>query len=349
MFSQGVTTDSLPTHVVCWRRSCKQRIMGDTVKCPNDKCPGIYHPACITRAHNRDKTGLTCCASSPTTSSAGSSAGSQESLFNFDISKYQVELDAKIAELSSKFDFTIQSLRENFEKTALDIKNTCISMNTKLTLTISKHSSDILNIEKTLKSNSDDIKRILSKPENNNNSTDTVQCSISEWEDRQTRKKNFMIFNMDESTGPSPQECLIKDREIIDNLISHSGDVNVIESAQDIRIMRVGKLVMVNKPRPVKIICKNENTCNLILQTLWNLKKREDMKVQLARAFFSKDKTPMQQQNYKEAKLALLEKTENGTRDLCIREVRGRYQVMARRPARTVLAQTDTQPSVTMT
>lgn len=149
-------------------------------------------------------------------------------------------------------------------------------------------------------------------------------------EDRQRRKNNIMIFNVAESASDSHADRLEHDNTAIHELFSLTKSDNIIQLKNNSKITRVGKFIPNSKPRPVKIICNNESECHSIIQELWKLKKDQNLKQVLSQISITRDKTQMQQANFKAAKIDMLDRMKRGEKNLYIREVNGFYKPYAK-------------------
>ncbi|KAF7995288.1 hypothetical protein HCN44_005948 [Aphidius gifuensis] len=188
-----------------------------------------------------------------------------------------------------------------------------------LSNTVATHSTLIAEVQQTVNTNTNDIEEI--KENINNNTSNT----LTEIEDRISRRNNIIIYNLTEPNANNSAERQEADKCSVQNLITSTGSNEAISIAGKIKITRIGKIINVNKSRLVKVICNNTADCNLLMNELIKLKARPDMKISLAKASFAKDKTKIQQQNYMQMKMLMQQRITNGEQNLCIREINGNY------------------------
>ena len=120
-----------------------------------------------------------------------------------------------------------------------------------------------------------------------------------------------MIFGLPEAEHVSVEQ---NTKTVID--ILHELKFNF--ETHDIKIHRLGRFVLSNsRPRPIKIILQTEDDAVNLIRSSKTLKNS----VRFKHCFISSDKTSRQINLYKELKLQLTQRMNNGETDLKIRYI----------------------------
>ncbi|XP_044019222.1 uncharacterized protein LOC122859596 isoform X1 [Aphidius gifuensis] len=254
----------------------------------------------------------------PVTTPSNTLSTPTDTIFEFDITKYQISFDEKINQLTSKLDSKITSIRKEFNETAKSIKSVCVELNTDLGKIVAAHNVAIKSLQNSMAENKNAIDILNANIENNNNIC--IQQSVKEIEDRLARKRNFIILNIPESKSPSELVKKSDDIKEFTNLIKSTDSAELVEIAGNVNLIRIGKISNPAKPRPIKVICKNSTDCEFILQSLWSFKKKPETLSILQTIYFSKDKTKLQQEDFKKVKEDLMNRMKNGEKNLGVRE-----------------------------
>lgn len=148
-----------------------------------------------------------------------------------------------------------------------------------------------------------------------------VSASVEEYfrerEDRENRKRNFILFNSPETnesidetkaTILQTMECCVPDHEHI---------------ADDIKVYRLGKQLP-NKTRPIKVICNSYETAVAVKRNSGKLRLNPNFKHLIIR----EDKTLRQLDEYRSLKQQLVERVNQGERNLKIVTVNGSYKIV---------------------
>lgn len=129
---------------------------------------------------------------------------------------------------------------------------------------------------------------------------------LEDFEEREKRKNNLIIFGIPESHSLNPES---RKKEDLDNVYSiFHRDLDV--KSQEVKTLyRLGKKS--DSPRPLKVVMGNEATREEIL--------REARKIRLNTVQINKDFTKTERSEYKRLKKEMLERTEKGEENLVIR------------------------------
>lgn len=145
--------------------------------------------------------------------------------------------------------------------------------------------------------------------------TEVVSDSVREINERQSRKKNIMIFGVPEAVSSGSRTARDLD---IDTTLAIVLKVHPGVNTQNIRVSRVGRDTP-SKHRPLKVILNSEEDVLTILRRAKELKKIDSYKdVHLAN-----DRTRRQMEEYRALKATLEARIQNGERDLKIKYVSG--------------------------
>ncbi|XP_044019223.1 uncharacterized protein LOC122859596 isoform X2 [Aphidius gifuensis] len=166
----------------------------------------------------------------PVTTPSNTLSTPTDTIFEFDITKYQISFDEKINQLTSKLDSKITSIRKEFNETAKSIKSVCVELNTDLGKIVAAHNVAIKSLQNSMAENKNAIDILNANIENNNNIC--IQQSVKEIEDRLARKRNFIILNIPESKSPSELVKKSDDIKEFTNLIKSTDSAELVEIAE---------------------------------------------------------------------------------------------------------------------
>lgn len=157
-----------------------------------------------------------------------------------------------------------------------------------------------------------------------NLSTTQFEDIISEVNERNIRKRNIIIFNLEE-----PSSNLNKDQRTEYEKSNISKVLSVVSNENTSAYLgyhRLGKFTPNNtRPRPLKIILENENEVLSVIKNASKLKQNNDFK----NVSISFDKTPRQISVYQELRRQLTERQKNGEMNLKIRYTQGVRKIVA--------------------
>lgn len=139
---------------------------------------------------------------------------------------------------------------------------------------------------------------------------------VSEVLDRQTRKRNLLIFNASEQSRQlSNDERNIADKNNVLDIIEYLLPTADIANCN---VFRLGKYnPSNNRPRPIKIRLRNEDDTRKILQKSGKLKNSDSFKD----IFMTPDRTPRELEYYKKLKNELQHRKDNGEDDIIIKYI----------------------------
>uniref|UniRef100_A0A8D8WYF4 Uncharacterized protein n=1 Tax=Cacopsylla melanoneura TaxID=428564 RepID=A0A8D8WYF4_9HEMI len=130
---------------------------------------------------------------------------------------------------------------------------------------------------------------------------------LEELEERKKRKRNVIIYDIDESPSDDLNERIEHDNEKLNQIM---GELNT--NVQNVKIRRLGKRIP-GKKRPMQVITQNDH------EAINMLKKARSMK----KTNFKNDLTPMQRDKMRDLGNQLKLKQENGETGWGIKYVKG--------------------------
>ena len=151
------------------------------------------------------------------------------------------------------------------------------------------------NIKKLIKEVMVEEKVTHEKPPPNSNNEpvrkELVSESVQEMKERDRRKVNLLIFNVEESKAESIDDRKAEDTKKVGELLKELGMSNV-NFRNPVRLPKSKDKRFANKPKPLRITVDNEANKIEILQKLKNFE--ETKKVKLKGIYMKKDLTPME-------------------------------------------------------
>ncbi|KAJ3655952.1 hypothetical protein Zmor_015059 [Zophobas morio] len=145
----------------------------------------------------------------------------------------------------------------------------------------------------------------------------SIEKSVYEFEERQKRANNLMVFGIKEGENLVKKEQTEKDVIFLKNMFSTVG-VSVCEN--EISPMRCGKYDQgASLCRPVKVKLSSPDVVKKLVYDSRKLRDNEDFK----NIRISTDRTPMQLELYREVKTELASRLDSGETNLTIKYIRG--------------------------
>lgn len=177
----------------------------------------------------------------------------------------------------------------------------------------------IISLQKEI----ENIKSIkLSAPVSPNTTLDFEEV-IQEISERNSRKKNIILYGVPENISGNRDEKVIHDQQQITNVLNHLLPEAEFESTP--KPMRLGKLdVNKSTPRPIKITLPSESIAHELIHKAHRLKTFND----IPNVKVSLDKTPRQQEHYRNLKKELERRITAGENNLRIKYIRGSPQIV---------------------
>ena len=121
-----------------------------------------------------------------------------------------------------------------------------------------------------------------------------VKDSIGEINDRERRKLNIIIYNVEESKSDDLDERKKHDLKEANDLVKEIGVHDKVNISRPVRLFKSKKPEHANKPRPLRVMVESEEQRRLILQGLKNVE--EGKKSKLKTIFMKRDMTPLERQ-----------------------------------------------------
>lgn len=326
----GGTDSGFP---VC--RGCNAQIKRDKLQCSGNK--HFFHPGCMKSSLTNNEKCKYCANSKKRSNSIGSTSN-LSSISNlsggFDIEK-AIEEKLKLFTESTE-----ESIKSTIRESMTSIKKNCIDLSTGLSDLVKQQSARIDNLETEVKKTNEDIAVLKhqfhqqhlhsqSNKSSQHNSKD-FQAHLTEWEDRQDRKKNLIIFNVPEGAEETSQGKYKHDTKIVNELISCLDNDSPDLAQTKFKLYRIGKTISGNKPRPIKICCINPIDAVQLLQGFWKLKTMPERHQLLQQITCTTDKSKLQMEDYQATRVLMMKQLEEGAENLCIRESKGGFIIRKR-------------------
>ena len=193
-----------------------------------------------------------------------------------------VQNDNLIEENCKKY---FDKLHSEFSLEVKELKQKVDSLENKLTPDNIKELIKVVLVE--TKDEKDTDSKTKTEPEKK----DLVSDSIQEMKERDRRRINILLFNVEESKDDSIDNRKAQDSKKVEELLSELGVPNV-KFRNPVRLPKSKDKRFADKPKPLRITLENEITKVDILQRLKNMD--ETKKVKLKGIYMKKDMTPME-------------------------------------------------------
>ena len=138
----------------------------------------------------------------------------------------------------------------------------------------------------------------------------SVEAILGEIYDRESRKKNFIIFGLPDINSDTN---MVEAKDLAIKVIKNSCPTST-DDVNSVKVLGLGKYVA-NKCRPVKVICTSEEMALSVIRNTKDLKMMNEFN----KIFISTDKTQKQIQEYKSIKQQLKVRTANDDSNLRIK------------------------------
>lgn len=173
---------------------------------------------------------------------------------------------------------------------------------------------DIASLKAVIVSLQNEIKDLKSAVQampmagNNALSDEMMEEIILEFEERQERKLNIILYGLPEqpATQSNSQNVILEAQTVNDMIHSLMPDIPTVDKS---KIRRLGKFTQFDdKPRPVKITLNTAEDARNILISSRELRNSHNY----SRLFVSADRTPKQREYYNKVKESLEQRKSNG-------------------------------------
>lgn len=124
-----------------------------------------------------------------------------------------------------------------------------------------------------------------------------VSESISEMKERDRRKSNLLLFNVEESSAESLEERKSYDTEKVRDLFRELDLTNEVSFSKPVRLPKSKLPKFANNPRPLRITLNSEDERREVLQRLKNA--AEGSKVKLKNVYVKRDLTRLERMTRK--------------------------------------------------
>lgn len=218
-------------------------------------------------------------------------------------------------------------LRDEFHKRCLAIEKDvagCSSLLSEHTVDLASHNSRIAEIEDGVRNVCGKVSEIAVdlQKRSSPSSESIVGDVVAELAERESRRRNLIIFRMPESLEADAQARKRADEESVRKLLD---DLNcAVNISQDqLRVIRIGSRKE-GGIRPLKIVLPSEEVVNKVVQNASRLRRM----TQYGDIALSVDKTPIQRQQYRQTKEQLDARVARGERGLRIRQIGGLARIV---------------------
>lgn len=278
-------------------RGCNLEVQRELTRC--DKCNAPYHPSCI-------KSRKKCCSSSRSSSPSSGLVITKD------------ELSAMLAEQTKQFSMQINPLLDAIK----DVSNRVCNIENTISGTLARVDTlegEIQGIKKDTVSLS---KKIVDSSEH------TFLKCLEEMEDRESRKKNIILFNAPENVfGLSTKNDLLHDSNLISEIFKTLSP-NVLTVVRYSNRLGV-RQQMALRPRPLRVSLDNENSALSLISAFKTLKTNKPFPdIMPANLYISRDSTPLQMQRYRDLRREMGDRMARGEKDLIIIHVRGMPKII---------------------
>lgn len=139
---------------------------------------------------------------------------------------------------------------------------------------------------------------------------------VQEVADRDRRKNNIVIFGRDEGNCDSNAQQVNLDTTLVNDICTA-----LQVDARDFKVTRLGKFdpTAARRKRPIRVSFPSESSANRIMQKISKLRSLTEFST----LSIYRDKTPMQLQIHKDAKIEMLARLNSGEKNLKIKYNRG--------------------------
>lgn len=220
-----------------------------------------------------------------------------------------------IQELSLK----MSSLLSNFTTLATKVEIKAVSDGIDdLKNEISALREEFVTFEPRLKATEDRLDAIEEKLSSGNcggSSNNNPEEVIRELNDRASRARNLLFYNIPEHSGADVGARVAHDRELIVKL-TQAVAPNLIQQG-DIKLVRIGKPNK-NKSRPLKVIFRSDSDAQALIGHFSQDTAAKTDKI-FANVTVSRDRTPSERDYLKNLRSELERRTKNGERGLTIK------------------------------
>lgn len=180
--------------------------------------------------------------------------------------------------------------------------------------------NDLNSLKSVIVSLQDEIRvlkeTVLTSPPSASTSLLETEKVIQEIADRERRKTNIMIFRCKEARCENIKEQIDLDTSLVNDICA-----TIQISATVSKVLRLGKYdsSKTSNARPIKVVFSNESSVSDIIRNINKLKSNP----KFSSLSISRDKTPMQMEIHKLAKLELQNRIKAGESNLKIKYTKG--------------------------
>lgn len=179
-----------------------------------------------------------------------------------------------------------------------------------LTARVDQHTEQIADINTRTNHLEGDVQLIFDRVIDLENMAFSKEDMLREVNERTTRLNNVIIHNFNENPSLPPAEARQADEKLIAELFTYIGVAVFLEFRT---FFRIGKPVPApKKPRPTKIVFENQMQAAQFTKYFWDCKKDLVKFPQLKTISISRDRTPLQQQEYQAVRQKLDRLTAKG-------------------------------------
>lgn len=197
--------------------------------------------------------------------------------------------------------------------------------------------NDINSLKEAILSLQNELRTLRSNNLVNGGTKYEFEDFMQEFEDRQARKRNVIVFGIAEQSSDLDKNTrLAEERSAVIGLLNDtSPDVALADNS---KIFRLGKFNATStKPRPLRLCLQNESMVHNLIHKFASAKKNNNNFKHISISF---DRTPKQLEHFKALKAELEERRNSGEANLKIQFVRGRPRITTLNDARPTAQRT---------
>lgn len=139
---------------------------------------------------------------------------------------------------------------------------------------------------------------------------------IAEINERNKRKRNLIIYGIEEHSNGTDEDRTKLDKDKTTDLLQFLTPTMLEDANYDIKPIRLG-ISRNNRPRPIKVILKNDQMVNNVIQNAKKLKNNHNF----GRVSVAFDRTPREYAHYMKLKSELQERQNAGEQNLKIKYI----------------------------
>lgn len=180
---------------------------------------------------------------------------------------------------------------------------------------VSSNQSDVRELKKAIDSLQKDLNDLKDNKEIRNSDNNMFDDVVQEITERETRKRNLVLFGPTEQHQVTTEERMLADKALIADILNTADTPTQNLNLKPIRLGRYSP----GKNRPIKVTLESEDQVHMIIKKARELKNVDRFK----HISISVDRTPKQIEDYRNVKKAFDERKNNGETNIKIKYING--------------------------